>query len=233
MTPRAARQRPAGIAEDSEEWFGEVITWKVLQTQAGGWPAFWSGTVPSGSANRSTGRCWPWGSAAIRLLQAFPGRRRRAYPRPHPAGAGPGGRRALRPGACPEALLDGDFLQPWVAYDACWMEAMAGCRVLTASGTTWAEHFVTEWAQVDALAGRQPGPWLDELVRVHVVLAGLVGPARPGGAAADARPGGHGAGRPGLGDVRRGLSTSSPPGWRRCWRPAPASGWRPPGAGSR
>ena len=82
-------------------------------------------------------------------------------------------------GVCPTTLLDGDFLQPWVVYDACWMEAMLGCRVLTATGTTWAEHFVTDWAQVASLTSRRAGPWLNELLRTQIVLADLAGPERP------------------------------------------------------
>ena len=100
-------------------------------------------------------------------------------------------RTALEPGlvdahlyferTCHPDLLDGDFLHPWVAYDACWMEAMLGCRVLTATGTTWAERFVTDWSQVPALLDKEPGPWLDELVRVQHVLAESAQGTRPVG----------------------------------------------------
>lgn len=79
----------------------------------------------------------------------------------------------------PAGLFDGDFICPAVPYDACWMEAMLGCRVVAASGTTWAEPFLPSWDEARRLAGAQAGTWLDELVGAFHSLAEAAGPDHP------------------------------------------------------
>lgn len=79
----------------------------------------------------------------------------------------------------PAGITDGDFFQPWVVYDACWMEAILGCLPIAESGTTWAEPFISNWSQVTSVTGRGPTPWLEELVRVHQVLAELANGVQP------------------------------------------------------
>jgi len=81
----------------------------------------------------------------------------------------------------PPGLLDGDFICAPAPYDACWMEAILGCRVVAASGTTWAEPFAADWAEVRSLCGGAPGPWLEELVQAISSLRELIGPHQPVG----------------------------------------------------
>ena len=73
----------------------------------------------------------------------------------------------------PSEVIDGDFIQSWVAYDVCWMEAILGCLPVAESGTTWAEPFMTDWSQVASAMDKEPSPWLGELVEVHQVLGSM------------------------------------------------------------
>jgi hypothetical protein len=81
--------------------------------------------------------------------------------------------RAYLKRAQPSDVIDGDFLRPWTAYDACWMEAMLGCVPVAESGTTWAEPVITGWNQIDGIIQKGGSGWLDEFLAVHRVLASM------------------------------------------------------------
>ena len=81
----------------------------------------------------------------------------------------------------PHGLITGDFLRIWELYDVCWMEAMLGCRVMAATGTTWAEPFITDWSDVSLLLDREPTSWLEEFAEAHELLARMANSAIPVG----------------------------------------------------
>ena len=74
----------------------------------------------------------------------------------------------------PRELLDDDFVSGWGPYDACWTEAVLGCRVRRAGPSVWSDPFIHSWDAVDSLSWDGTSAWLDELMEVNRVLAAEV-----------------------------------------------------------
>ena len=74
----------------------------------------------------------------------------------------------------PHELLDGVFVSGWGPYDACWTEAILGCRVRRRGPSVWSDPFIHSWAEVDNLSWDGSSVWLDELLEANRVLAAEV-----------------------------------------------------------
>lgn len=69
-------------------------------------------------------------------------------------------------GGEPDSVVDGDFLRGVGLPGLCWTEALLGCPVRIGAGGVWAEHFLSNWADVKSLCAKRTfsdnTPWLEK-----------------------------------------------------------------------